>query len=78
MSQQPNNDQHEADPMENTLPPKQSILSCDPAVLAVLLVFILFFSVLLPSAWPLIVGVTVLGLGIRWGILWYETLQKKR
>ncbi|WGZ94086.1 MAG: hypothetical protein QJT81_20220 [Candidatus Thiothrix putei] len=78
MSQPQHDDQHEAKPMEHTLPPKQSILSCDPAVLAILLVFVLFFSALLPSAWPLLVGATLVGLAIRWGVLWYDRHREKR
>lgn len=76
MSQPQHDDQHEADKMENPSPEKALILGFDPAVLAVLLVFVLLFSAILPRAWPLIVGVVGLGLAARWGILWYEGRQR--
>lgn len=78
MSQQLHNDQRKAESMDNTPPSKQSSLSCDPTVLAVLLVFVLFLSALLPSAWSLIIGATVVGLGIRWGVLWYGKYQRRK
>lgn len=62
--------------MENVSPQKSLVLGFEPAVLAVLLVFVLLFSAILPRAWPLIVGVIGLGLIIRWGILWYERYQR--
>lgn len=78
MSQPQNDDQHEVSSMENVSPRKSLVLGFDPAVLAVLLVFVLLFSSLLPGAWPLLVGAIGLGLGIRWGVHWYELRRGKR
>ena len=77
MSQQQKDDQQEVEPMETVCPHKQTILGCDPFVFIILLLFFLLFLTLLPSAWSLMVGAVVLGLGIRWAVLGYEKYQRK-
>ena len=70
-------DQHEAEPIEHTPPSERSILSGDPAVLSILLVYALLFSSLIVDAWLWIVGVVGLGLLIRWIIFWYEKCHRR-
>lgn len=62
--------------MENTPSRELLVLGFDPAILIVLLVFIVLFSSILPQAWSLIAGGVGLGLAIRWGILWHERRQR--
>ncbi|GEM_PF-2231392 len=49
------------------------LFGCDPAPLAVLLVFVLLFLEFLPHLWLWLLGLLTLMALIRLGFWWYET-----
>lgn len=78
MSQPHKDDQHQADQMENTSHPKRLVLGFDPAILAVLLLFVMLLFTVLPDIWPLILGAVGVGLTIRAVIHWHDWLRGRK